>query len=215
MKQLVRTPRLTKVVTGKIHRNPARSMNKIAQEYYIFARSIGRVVKADLDMKPIKYRRIHLLNEATRVKRKARSNGTQTTLKLFETSKKFNSQNDRILFRIASKITDKYQKRLPDAEAGICDCLGAVASNGKKSSWLRITDGVKINKIVYLDFLKTKVFPWIQEKFGGVPVCFQQDGAQTHTEKTVQDWCAANSYHFWSKDLWPTSSPDCSPLDFA
>ncbi|QQP57281.1 Hypothetical protein FKW44_002208, partial [Caligus rogercresseyi] len=55
----------------------------------------------------------------------------------------------------------EYQKRLPDAEAGICDCLGAVASNGKKSPLLRIPDGVKINKIVYLDFLKTKVFPWI------------------------------------------------------
>ncbi|QQP39038.1 Hypothetical protein FKW44_019792 [Caligus rogercresseyi] len=40
----------------------------------------------------------------------------------------------------------EYQKRLPDAEAGICDCLGAVASNGKKSPLLQIPDGVKINK---------------------------------------------------------------------
>ncbi|QQP37179.1 Uncharacterized protein FKW44_017376, partial [Caligus rogercresseyi] len=78
-------------------------------------------------------------------------------------------------------------KRLPDAEAAICDCLGVVASNGKKSPLLRIPDGVKINKIVYLDFLKTKVFPWIQEEFGGVPVCFQQDGAPNHTAKIVQD----------------------------
>ncbi|QQP48875.1 Putative LOC100197594, partial [Caligus rogercresseyi] len=61
----------------------------------------------------------------------------------------------------------EYQKRLPDTEAGICDCLGAVASNGKKSPLLLIPDSVKINKIVYLDFLKTKVFPWIQEEFGG------------------------------------------------
>ncbi|QQP52572.1 Uncharacterized protein FKW44_004761, partial [Caligus rogercresseyi] len=71
--------------------------------------------------------------------------------------------------------------------AGICDCLGAVASNGKKSPLLRIPDGFKINKIVYLDFLQTKVFPWIQEEFGGVPVCFLQDGASTHTAKIVQD----------------------------
>ncbi|QQP38902.1 Hypothetical protein FKW44_019614, partial [Caligus rogercresseyi] len=55
----------------------------------------------------------------------------------------------------------EYQKRLPDAEAGICDCLGAVASNGKKSPLLCISDGVKINKIVFLDFLKTKVLLWI------------------------------------------------------
>ncbi|QQP41651.1 Putative transposable element, partial [Caligus rogercresseyi] len=107
----------------------------------------------------------------------------------------------------------EYQKRLPDAEAGICDCLGAVASNGKKSPLFQILDGVKVNKIVYLDFLKTKVFPWIQEEFSGVPVCIQQDGSPTHTAKNVQDWCADNFYHFWSKELWPLSSPDCNPLD--
>ncbi|QQP36314.1 Hypothetical protein FKW44_021368 [Caligus rogercresseyi] len=51
-----------------------------------------------------------------------------------------------------------YQKRLPDAETGICDGLGGSVYNDKKSPLLRIPDGVKINKIVYLDFLKTKVF---------------------------------------------------------
>ncbi|QQP36019.1 Putative transposable element [Caligus rogercresseyi] len=79
----------------------------------------------------------------------------------------------------------EYQKRLPDTETGICDCLGAVASNGKKSPFLRIPPGVKIIMIVYLDFLKTKVFLWIREEFGGFPVCFQQYGASTHTAKIV------------------------------
>ncbi|QQP53727.1 Putative DD37D maT transposase [Caligus rogercresseyi] len=150
---------------------PARSMNKMAQEYNVSARTIGKVVKAGLGMKPFKYRKIHLLNEATRGKRKATSklvlkwhadNPSVVVIfsdeKLFETTKKFNPQNDRIL---------EYQKRLPDAEAGICDYLGTVASNGKKSPLLRIPDGVKINKIVYLDFLNTKVF---QEEFCGVPL---------------------------------------------
>ncbi|QQP39268.1 Putative transposable element, partial [Caligus rogercresseyi] len=71
-----------------------------------------------------------------------------------------------------------YQNRLPDAETGICDGLGTVASNGQKSPLLRIPYGIKINKIVCLDILKTKVFPWIQEEFGGVSVYFQQDGAK-------------------------------------
>ncbi|QQP50731.1 Uncharacterized protein FKW44_011849, partial [Caligus rogercresseyi] len=57
----------------------------------------------------------------------------------------------------------------------------------RKPSMLRIPDGIKINKIVYLDFLKIKVLPWIQEEFDGVPVCFQQDGAPPHTAKIVQD----------------------------
>ncbi|QQP52368.1 Hypothetical protein FKW44_004506 [Caligus rogercresseyi] len=45
----------------------------MAQKYNVSARTIGRVVKADMGLKPFKYRKIHLLNEATRVKRKARS----------------------------------------------------------------------------------------------------------------------------------------------
>ncbi|QQP40346.1 Hypothetical protein FKW44_014354 [Caligus rogercresseyi] len=40
---------------------------------YLSARTIGRVVKADLGKKLFKYRKTHLLNEATRVKRKANS----------------------------------------------------------------------------------------------------------------------------------------------
>ncbi|QQP57970.1 Uncharacterized protein FKW44_003141 [Caligus rogercresseyi] len=48
-------------------------MHKMAQEYNVSTRTIGRMVKADLGMKPFNYKKIHLLNEATRVKRKARS----------------------------------------------------------------------------------------------------------------------------------------------
>ncbi|QQP56768.1 Putative MhmaT1 transposase, partial [Caligus rogercresseyi] len=42
MKRSLRTPRLTKAVAGKILCNPARSMNKMAQEYYISTKSIRR-----------------------------------------------------------------------------------------------------------------------------------------------------------------------------
>ena len=48
----------------------------------------------------------------------------------------------------------------------------------------------------------------------GRPYIWQQDGAPAHTAKKVQDWCEANLPHFWSKDVWPPSSPDLNPLDF-
>ncbi|QQP49280.1 Putative DD37D maT transposase [Caligus rogercresseyi] len=170
-KRSMRTPRLTKAVAGKILRNPARSINKMAQGYNVFARTIGRVVKADLDK---------LLNEATRVQRKARSkllrkwyadNPSVVVIfsdeRLFETTNKFNTKNNRIL--------------IPETSTGcrirICDSLRGYGLQRQKSPLLRIPDSVKINKIVYLDFLKAKEFPWIQKKFGGVSVCFQQDGA--------------------------------------
>ncbi|QQP58323.1 Uncharacterized protein FKW44_003596 [Caligus rogercresseyi] len=91
----------------------------MAQEYDVSARTFGRVVKADLVIKPFKYRNIHPLNEATRVKRKARSklllkwcadNPSVVVIfyddKLFENTNKFNPQNDPILCRDVFKIPE-------------------------------------------------------------------------------------------------------------
>ena len=43
---------------------------------------------------------------------------------------------------------------------------------------------------------------------------FQQDGAPAHTARTTQTLLADNFANFWSKDIWPPSSPDLNPLDF-
>lgn len=227
-KRTVRTPRLAKAIAAKVRRNPARSMNKLAQEYNVSRSTVMRVVKEDLGMRPYKHRQKQLLSEATKDKRKQRSKLLLqwyedhpdvivifSDEKLFEATKKFNHQNDRILARDTSSIPpgarDVYRTQKP---ASIM-VWGAVASNGKKSPLFRIPDGVKINRIVYLDFLKTKVMPWIQQEFHGAQICFQQDGAPAHTANVVQEWCKANFDHFWPKDFWPPSSPDCNPLDFA
>lgn len=90
---------------------------------------------------------------------------------------------------------------------------GALASDVKKSPLCWIPDGVKVNKTIFLDFLQTKVLPWIQDEFAGLSICFQQDGAPAHTAKIVQGWCKANFDYFWYKDYWPPSSRDCNPLD--
>ncbi|QQP58172.1 Uncharacterized protein FKW44_003403, partial [Caligus rogercresseyi] len=42
-----------------------------------------------------------------------------------------------------------------------------------------------------------------------------QDGAPSHTSDLCQKFCTTNMAHFWPKDMWPSSSPDLNPLDFA
>lgn len=227
-KQTVRTPKLIKAVSAKIRRNPGRSMRNMAKEYNVSRRSMQRVVREDLRMVPYKHQKKQLLSEATKAKRKERSqkllqwyaeNPDVVVIfsdeKLFETSKKFNHQNDRILARNASEIPQGVRKVYRTQKPVSIMVWGAVASNGKKSPLFRIPDGVKINKTVYLDFLKTMVIPWIKEEFTDVSICFQQDGAPAHTANEVQQWCEANFEHFWPKSFWPPSSPDCNPLDFA
>ena len=45
-------------------------------------------------------------------------------------------------------------------------------------------------------------------------VTLQQDGATSHTAKTVQSWCKKNFTVFWSKEFWPPFSPDLNSMDF-
>ena len=45
-------------------------------------------------------------------------------------------------------------------------------------------------------------------------VTLQQDGATAHTAKMVQAWCKDKFKSFWSKELWPASSPDLNRMDF-
>ena len=78
-----------------------------------------------------------------------------------------------------------------------------------------IEDGAKVNQKYYLDkILKAHLLPEAQKLFGTDYFCFQQDGATSHTAKTVQQWCEANLPDFISKDEWPPSSQDLNPLDF-
>ena len=62
--------------------------------------------------------------------------------------------------------------------------------------------------------LKNRVLPWINLLPGNQAVTLQQDGATAHTVKMVQAWCKDNFKSFWSKELWPPSSPDLNLMDF-
>ena len=90
----------------------------------------------------------------------------------------------------------------------------AVASDGTKSPLLFIEEGVKVNSQVYLQMLKEKVLPWVTEAFGEHYV-FIQDGAPAHTSNFTQMWCKEHFSRFLDKNMWPPSSPDINPMDFA
>ena len=223
-----RTPETIRAVASKIRRNPARSMNKMAKVHNLSRGTMQTIVKSDLGHHPYKMRRRQLLSEATRTKRLQRSKLLKawhaanpdvvviySDEKVFPVTKALNHQNDRVLSKdsstIDSSIRDVYRVQGP---ASIMT-WAAVASNGQKSPIFSILDGVKINQHTYLDFLENQVKPWVEKTFPGTPVCFTQDGAPAHTARIVQEWCKNNFDHFWTKEMWPPSSPDLNPLDFA
>ena len=91
--------------------------------------------------------------------------------------------------------------------------MGVVSNQGDVMTPHILAAGLKINTEVYLDVMTTVVKPWMDEVAGGRPYIYQQDGAPAHTSIKTQDWCRENLPFFFEKEVWPPSSPDCSPLD--
>jgi len=54
----------------------------------------------------------------------------------------------------------------------------------------------------------------VKQVANGRHLTFQQDCAPTHNAKEVHDFLSANVPEFWSKKIWPPSSPDTNPLDY-
>ena len=63
--------------------------------------------------------------------------------------------------------------------------------------------------------LASEVVPWVNAQHWEHGFCLQADGAPAHTANKTQDFCKKEFQHFWSKDMWPPSSPDMNPMDFS
>ena len=73
----------------------------------------------------------------------------------------------------------------------------------------------KINAATYLEIVENTYLPDCRELYGVPPACvFQQDGASSHTSNAVQAYCKKKFPRFWAKREWPANSPDLNPLDY-
>jgi len=203
--------------------NPTKSMNKLAAESSVSRRTIGRVVHDDLGLRSFSRVQKHLLTSRQKDIRLERSKkllnwlkSNASTVKIFSDKKvftvdmAFNSRNDRFVTKNKSDVIPVMRTKHPASTMA----LGIIASNGKKMPVHFFPQGMRVGAAEYLDVLQTKIKPWIESEFAGVDYVFQQDSAPAHGAKTVQEWMGQN-LQFWPKELWPSSSPDLNPLDFA
>ena len=114
------TSSVKKKIAARISRNPQRSMRKMAEELQISRESVRRMVKRDLGLSPLRLRKIHLLTTASRQKRldgrrlliqRLEGHGLDTVLfsdeKIFSVEQCFNRQNDRVLSKNVSSISEE------------------------------------------------------------------------------------------------------------
>ena len=65
--------------------------------------------------------------------------------------------------------------------------------------------------------LQSTVLPWVQRVTAAHvrPFCFQQEGAPAHTARATVAFLEEENVPFWTPTMWPPSSPDLNPLDYA
>jgi transposase len=67
--KLVRTSDRVKHVREKVHRNPARSIQKLAKEENVSYGTMHNIIRGDLKLIPYKKIKVQLLSEATKKKK--------------------------------------------------------------------------------------------------------------------------------------------------
>ena len=216
----IRTPTLIKIIKNKIKKNPKRTVRRLALEANVSRMTIHNILKKDLKLYPYKMVKRQLLTEATKKKRLERAKLLLQRLrdhsqplvlwtdeKLFTVQAVHNPQNDRVWCENKDSVTIEQKTLFRRQKTAFVMVWAGVTSSGQKTPLVFIEEGVKINQHVYLNMLKTKVIPWMKSNFGRNGITFQQDGATSHTAKTVQDWCRKTFKGFWSKELWPPKFP--------
>lgn len=225
----VRTVGMVKSIRSKIRYNPVRSMRRMAREAGVSEKTIRRIVHEDLGAKSRARTKKHLINGQTMVKRFQRSKVLLTVLKggqliIFFTDEKVftidstsNSRHDRYISKERpDNVPDNVKYTFRSKHPASVMVFGLVASDGKKMPPVFIQSGMRINAEMYLEILRNHVKPWIEANYPpGTRYVFQQDGAPAHTAKKTQDWLRGNLVSFWTKEMWPPSSPDLNPLDYS
>ena len=214
-------------VKARIRRNPKRSMRAMARDMNVSEKTIRNIVKIDLKMSSFKMQTRQYLTDLQKEKRLARAKillnklkaGTDTDEiifsdeKLFTVESIFNRQNDRVLAKSSADIPDStrsvFRRQKPSSVM-----VWAAISKTWKSPIIFVPQGVKVNTNVYIDTILTPALQAAKKHFKDKPFIFQQDGAPSHTSKKTQKWCQDHFPGFWSKEVWPPSSPDLNPMDF-
>lgn len=216
------------VIQKRLDRQSKRSLRGMARSIGISDWSVRKIVKRQLGYRSYKISKAQLLTEqmklnrlkkCRKMKRLAAAGRHQMILftdeKLFSIQQAHNSQNDRQVLPDGPEHNQhKEFVSRSHFPASVMVWAGVTATG--KTPLVFVEKGVKINAKVYQDtILKAVVDPWAKRHFKKTPWTLQQDWAPAHSAKTTIDLCNELFPNVWTKEIWPSNSPDLNPLDYA
>lgn len=227
-KKTITTSKIIRKVKNRIDRNPRCSGRKIACEMKISQRSMRRILRDELHLKPLKLRKAHDLTDAQKEDRldKAKElirliESGQLPNLVFSDEKSFKierfmyKQNDQVY--IPDKLAENLQLQLASKNQTpqMLMVWAAITADGR-SPLVFIDHGIKLNAKYYQEtILKGVLTPWANKHFGGKRWTFQQDSAPSHRAYINQKWLESNVPRFIPHTYWPTKSHNVNPLDFS
>ena len=200
----------------------------MARDIKMDPKSMRAIIKTDLKFSPLKLKKRQQLTVLQQRKRAERArlllnlikSGTPTDeivfsdKKMFTVEAQFNPQNDRVLARHLEGIPEDmliiYWRQKPASVMA-----WATVSKTWKSPRIFVKAGAKVNTNAYIDDILTPALREMKKHFKNKEFTFQQDGAPSHISNRTQEWCRDNFLRFWSKEFWPSSSPNFNLMDFS
>ena len=207
-----------------VDQDPTKSIRRLATELGTSKDTVHRAISSDLGLKSFARTPRHLLTNTMKKRRLERckkvlcylkSHGSTVKIfsdkKIFTVDQVYNRRNDRFIAKSIEEVKGIYRTKHP-AQIMV---LGVVASDGRKMPPYFFPPGEKVGADEYYRVLRYTVLPWLKANYPSGNYVWTQDGAPPHTAKKNQNFCRTNFADFWPADMWPSSSPDLNPLDFA
>ena len=208
------------------HRTPT----EISAELGIPVTTVQRIVDEDLNLEPLKKRKVQLLSDQDIEKRLVRSKRllriyTRAVLetaffsdeKIFKVRQQYNVQNDRVYVPKGTRKRDVDPERLLAERAGFPQqiMVSLAISRAGKSPIFFVEPGTKVNAQYYCDVLLKEMIPAMNRLAKRKEYLFMQDGARAHTAKITLGMLANQKYlNLLQPSDWPPNSPDLNPVDF-
>ena len=223
-----RTKRLINLVQKRIQSNSRRkTLRTIAKDFNSSIEIIKRILNLDLHKKCYRKIRVQKLKIDQKRTRKTccqwlRKNIDHDKLerimftdeKIFTRNGYFNPKNDVIWAddRFSANELDglNFREKYP-----VSIMVGLSVTWYGPTRPFFFQKGERLNGRTYLNTLLPFYVEEGNQLFGHKNWGLQQDGASSHTDMNVQQWCKKHLKFFIPKNRWPPNSPELNPLDYS